>query len=545
MTTEPEEHGGALATLAALRAPARRAGRRQFGYALYCVLLLTAVYAVPYVAALANAAVEERWRGPAAERVLVSLPATGPALVALALLGAAQLAVWRGPVRLPAPDIHWLLPHPVSRAALLLPRLRVGLLVTAVAATALGGVAGLLVYAVGAGRPLPLLLAGAGGGLAVGVLVTTVSVLVQRDHPWHRRERLRPVLALVALVLGAYATLVAATGRPGPGRIALWSGPWGWPALPLAAAGGRVTTVEGVVGALVTALTVGAALLLAHRAARAVPARVLRQQAAVADGFLAAFYSFDARQAQAALRPTRRSRRASGPPATFLPRLPVPRARWLLLPWRDATGLLRAPRRLGSGLALWALTIGCAASGQPVALVLALVTGYLAAAQLVEPARLENDDRRRAAQLPWPHGTLALWHAVLPAALLWVTLLPGLAAVHAVHGLGEPALGWLPFCVPALLGAALVSAYRGIMPASMMLGVETPAGNSGPAQALLWQGRGPLLTLPALLPTQLASGPAAPPALWAVAVGTAALAWARHTARRRPKGQRPAVSGAG
>ncbi|UED85379.1 DUF6297 family protein [Streptomyces profundus] len=535
MTTEHADHGGALAALDALRAPARRARRRQAAYTLYCVLLLTAIYAVPYVWALANAAVEERWRGPAAERLLVSLPTTGPALVALVLLGAAQLAVWRGPVRLSAPAVHWLLPHPVSRAALLLPRLRVGLLVTAVAATVLGGVVGLLVYAVGAGRPLPLVLAGAGGGLAVGTLVTTTSVLVQRDHPWHQRERLRPLLALVALAAGAYATLAAATGHVGPGRIALWSGPWGWPVLPLAAAGGRVTTAEGIAGAALAVLASGAALLVAHRAARAVPARVLRQQAAVADGFLAALWSLDARQAHAALRPTLRSRRASGPLATFLPRLPAPRARLLLLPWRDATGLLRAPRRLGLGLGLWALTIVCTASGQPLALVAALVTGYLAAAQLVEPARLESDDRRRAAQLPWPHGTLALWHAVLPAVLLWVTLPPALA-LCAASGLGDPALALLPLCVPALLGASLVSAYRGIMPGSMMLGVETPAGNSGPVQALLWQGRGPLLTLSALLPAQLADGPFALPAIWAVAVGVAALGWARHAARRRATG---------
>ncbi|WP_345023352.1 hypothetical protein, partial [Streptomyces sedi] len=85
----------ALVRLAAFRTRGRAARRRQASYVAYCVLLLTAIYAVPYLAALVDAAAERRWRGPTAERALEAAPAALPALAALALAGAAQLAVWR------------------------------------------------------------------------------------------------------------------------------------------------------------------------------------------------------------------------------------------------------------------------------------------------------------------------------------------------------------------------------------------------------------------------------------------------------------------
>jgi hypothetical protein len=80
-------------------------------------------------------------------------------------------------------------------------------------------------------------------------------------------------------------------------------------------------------------------------------------------------------------------------------------------------------------------------------------------------------------------------------------------------------------CVP-LVGAALVSAYRGDIPSSILIGVQTPIGDTGPLQVMLWYLRGPLMALVMLVP--LALGRAA----WLDALLTAlvTLRWARSRA---------------
>ncbi|RMI41430.1 hypothetical protein EBN88_10905, partial [Streptomyces triticirhizae] len=357
----------------------------------------------------------------------------------------------------------------------------------------------------------------AGGGLAVGLLCGAAGALTQRHHPWFGPSPLRRALAAVACALLACAGGALATGPgAGWGRCALWSGPWGWAALPLAAVGERVSAVEGVLGGALTALAVAAALVVARRATTGLPARVLRQQVRVAGAFTVALYGVDPRLARAALSAPRRARRTTGRGWR------VPRARWLLVPWRDAIGLARAPGRAGLGLALWATTVALAALPHRVAGVAALVTGCLAAAQLVEPARLDGENRERGAGLPWTRGALTLRHALLPGALLLVSSAP-LAALAPLP----------PAWAPALVGAALVSAHRGTMPASLLLGAETPLGDSGPIQALFWLARAPLAVLSALLPTVLSDRLTTPlAAAWSLAVGAAFLVWAHRTARR-------------
>ncbi|SOD63820.1 hypothetical protein SAMN06297387_112180 [Streptomyces zhaozhouensis] len=505
-----------LVRLAGFRARGRAARRRQALYVAYCVLLLTAIYAVPYLAALVDAAAGQRWRGPTAERAREAAPAALPALAALALLGAAQLAVWRGPVRLPAAAVHWLLPHPVPRAALLLPRLRLAWLVNGVGGALSGAVAALAVHAVGGGGAAwAATLAGAGGGAAVGLMGVAAAVWTQRHHPWFGRTWLRPVLTLLAVALLAHAWSAWASSSAGWARAALWSGPWGWAALPWAATAGRVSAAEGACGGVLAALAVAGALLVARRATLALPARVLRQQTRIAGVFTAALYGADPRVARAALSAPRRTRRATGRTVR------VPRARWLLVPWRDLLGLLRAPLRTGSGVALWGVTVALLAAGHPAAGVAALVTGYLAAAQLVEPARLESENHERGAALPWPRGALALRHALLPGALLLLSSAPLVAFAPLA-----------PAWVPALLGAASVSARRGAMPASVLLGTQTPLGDTGPIQAAFWLARAPLLVLPALVPTLLSGVSTAPAVAWSLAVGAAALTWTRASASR-------------
>lgn len=76
----------------------------------------------------------------------------------------------------------------------------------------------------------------------------------------------------------------------------------------------------------------------------------------------------------------------------------------------------------------------------------ALVFGYLAVAQLLEPARIETDDVRRAAWSPYPFADLMLRHAIVPAlAGVLIALVGAGAAVLAGAG---PAVWLAPAVVP-------------------------------------------------------------------------------------------------
>ncbi|MFI5621307.1 hypothetical protein [Streptomyces sp. NPDC051567] len=201
----------------------------------------------------------------------------------------------------------------------------------------------------------------------------------------------------------------------------------------------------------------------------------------------------------------------------------------------DATALPRAPGRTARAVVWAAVAVALLClDGVPAPVTLtALPAGYLAAAQLAEPARLEADDVRRAAHLPWSAP------GPVPAAGLLV--LSGLgAAVAAGTGLWSDRLLVPAAPVPALVGAALVSAYRGPVPAHLMLGSATPLGDTGPLGALLRQVRGPLVTLAALAavdgPLRGAEpGPAA--LLWPLAVGAGTARCAAVTARRTTRGR--------
>lgn len=172
----------------------------------------------------------------------------------------------------------------------------------------------------------------------------------------------------------------------------------------------------------------------------------------------------------------------------------------------------------------------------------ALLAGYLAAAQLVEPARLDADDTRRSTLLPYRYGNLALAHAAVPIALLAVG---GAAATGTLAATGGAIASGLLMsaAAPSLVGAALVSAYRGVLPqrllARLTVGMDTgnPLGDLTPIYAVAWYARGPLVALalvtPALhaalaSPAGLAEAFTAAAPLLAVATA-ATLTW---TARR-------------
>jgi hypothetical protein len=226
-------------------------------------------------------------------------------------------------------------------------------------------------------------------------------------------------------------------------------------------------------------------------------------------------------------------------------RLPAPRHRSLLLPWRDATALLRMPSRLIWGL-LWLaaaaalITAGASqadanAGGTAAARAIArlglsvpaLVAGYLAAAQLVEAARLDADDPRPAKTLPVAARQLAVGHAVVPLLVLGVGLVVAEVTALSVRASGSGVLE-LALASPALVGAALVSAYRGDLPLSLLVGAPTPMGGTGPGQAVLWYVRGPLVALILLLPLALGLSAVQDAAVAAMIM----ISWARSRAHR-------------
>lgn len=527
-----------LAFLRTARAPARRGRRGSNAFVLYCVALGTAFWAVPLLLAAARAGRRGDWHGGTSEHLVAGLPVAVPALLALVLVHAVRGAVWRGPVLVDLPTVTWLLPLPVLRGPLLLPRFHASALRAAALGLAGGGVPGYLLSVAGGAAWLPLTAAGAWAGAATALTAVAAGLLVERHDRAVARGSVRFqgvtwALAAGAAALCAYGVL---RGRGGsPGTAALWSGPWGWAAQPLVAAAGHHTP-GWVLGTALSAAFTLAALLYARRETPYVPEEALRGRAVVASRVTASVYSLDLRQARSAARAVRGQR------ARPLLRLPVPRSEWLIVPWRDATGLLRAPGRL-----LWAALWGTAAlalvaaarharpDGQAALCAAALVAEYLAAAQLTEPARVDSDDVRRSAGLPYAFRTLALRHAWVPCALLLGWLGAGAAAAW-LTGRWTPGGAVLPAAVPAMVGAALVSSYRGPVPTHLLVGTETPMGNTAALQTGLWYARGPLaalaLSAPALVTAERAGELGRGHLAWPLLAGAATLWWARRTAHR-------------
>ncbi|MGE7385933.1 hypothetical protein ACQKM2_10715 [Streptomyces sp. NPDC004126] len=541
-----------LAFLHEARTATRLGKRRSNAFVLYCVALGTAFWVVPLLIAAAGAGRRGEWHGSTSDHLLAGLPVAVPALLTLVVVHAARGAVWRGPVLVDLPTVSWLLPLPVLRGPLLLPRFRAAALRAAAIGLAGGGVLGYLLSIAGSAAWLPLTAAGAWAGTAAALTAVAAGLLVERHDRAVARNAVRFqgvtwTLAAGAVALCAYAVL-RGPGGPG-GTLVLWSGPWGWAAQPLVDAAGHPTPGWPAGTALSAAFTL-AALLFARRATPDVPEEALRARATVASRVSASVYSLDLRQARSAARGTRGQR------ARPLLRLPVPRSRWLIVPWRDATGLLRAPGRL-LWAALWgaaALGLGAAAhhappDGQAALCAAALVAEYLAAAQLTEPARLDSDDARRSANLPWEFRALALRHAWVPCALLLGWLGAGTAAAW-LTGRGTPSLAVLVAAVPAMVAAALVSSYRGTVPTHLLVGAETPMGNTAALQTGLWYARGPLaalvLSAPVLVTADRAQQAGAGHLGWLLLVGAAGMWWARRTAHRlhgAPPGRPPRNAG--
>jgi hypothetical protein len=544
-----------LELLRRLQTAHRRQRLRGLAYAGYVTVLLAAVYVVPYVGvALSTAEPAAAPAGAAAAPV----PLAVVAVVLLVVVAAVRDAAWRGPALLDAATVGWLLPAPISRKQLLRPPLRRALAVSVVLGGLIGGVAGVLLRLLGGGSASRLAIGGAATGALAGLLAVAGAGLAQpasgQPARWLQRAGGWLWLPPAALAAAAATWWFHPAGMGGSvGRaitpVALWSGPWGWSAQPLAAAAPTVECTGGAwPAAAAAALATGVGLAwLAYRRIDRMPTRNLRARAASVSAVTASLGTLQPRQAWALIRS------GQGWTPSTRRRLPAPRGRRLLLPWRDTTALLRAPSRLLWAV-LWlalAITLIHAGAGvlvpqgQPAARTAAvqhlalsvagLMALYLAAAQLVEPARLDADDPRAPRGLPLTARTLIGGHLVVPLAVLLGGLTVAALAMDLAGAAGWATVADTPIpagtldaalaCIP-LVGAALVSAYRGDIPSSILIGVSTPIGDTGPPQVILWYLRGPLMALVMLIP--LASGRAA----WLDAFLTALvmLRWARSRA---------------
>ena len=519
------------ATFALLRQLRRGHGRKQATNVAYWAYLV-AIIVVSYGGSLIVTAYRALRHPPvvtaAAPRLLQAGPAALTAVMLLVLLVLVRDALWRGPVTMPQATADWLLGTPVDRRRLLRPRFR---------GSAAGGVlVGVVAGIVPAAALVALGLGGRSGGdvvrlagasmVSMGllfVLGTGLAGLIERYPGTGRLVRAAtPVTLAAAVLLGGLAAWAGFGRLPSAvGAVVLWSGPWGWAAQPvMALAGHAVTGHAGAAGAagnpapwwpLALALLAGtalAALAWADRAAAGVPAAALRARARTLGAMSAAALSMNTRGIATAYTAAGGTRRARF-------RLPPPRRRELVMLWRDLLALLRSPARLVSAVLLALLAaalVAVAGHGRPVSLVLVasgLSLGYLAAAWLCEGARLDADDPRRSVPLPMKFESLAWWHAAVPCLVLLAAIGVPAAVACIVTGDLRP-LVLLVVTVPVLVGGALVNVFRGSFSPVLLVGADTPVGNTAAISIVFWYAWGTVL---AILPmTVLVSSALARPA---------------------------------
>ncbi|MFE6750712.1 hypothetical protein ACFVGM_33005 [Kitasatospora purpeofusca] len=528
-----------LALLRTLRAPHRRNRAKSVGFAVYCVLLILVIWGgVPSLGLFLQASMGADYTGHGGD-LLAAMPAGITAIGLVTFLLLVRDGLWRGPVVPPRAATDWLLIHPVRPRRVLRPWFWLSCAVAAFPGlvAAVGGMVA-LGLTVRTGLPAALgwcLL----GGLCVPLLATCAALVVERsDRAARWVRRLTPYLTLLIIALAGQSALAVA-GHPVRWLelVEMWSGPWGWAAI-AALAPTSAAVAGGWVAAALLLVSTGAALVLADRAAATVPLARLRERARTAAGVLAALRTVELRSARLAVNS------ANGSTRQRRVRLPAPRRAWLVVPWRDTLALLRSPARLGRATVLTVPALLCAVLAHDtagalswLATAVALTFGYLAVAQLLEPARIETDDVRRASWSPYPFAGLMLRHAVVPTL---GGILLGLACTGALLATGTGPAAWLaPAAAPALVAAGLVNACRGVLRKDLMFSpAQGAGGGTGPMLFAAWYAAGPAVGVAALTPmfsSALRAGAVVPvgkAALMAVVVAVLLLRWAQARAAK-------------
>ncbi|WP_243274649.1 hypothetical protein SALCHL_005456 [Streptomyces albus subsp. chlorinus] len=534
-------------TLRWLRAKRRaHRGRRNRDLAVtgYAVLL----FCVGYGSTLGYRFVQRLGHLAAQEGTLEAIRRALPAALVLGACGLAVLAardaLWRGPVLVPRHDVSWLLAQPVRRERVLRPAFRLTVLLMTAAGVLCAAGGAVLLRLTGLGELGPALLLCLPAGVCLPVLAAALALQVERGVGLARRVRvLTPYAVLLVAALAAQAAL-AATGRRSAvaETVELWSGPWGWAAQPVLHAAG-VRTDGWQLAVLLLAAVTAAALVHAVATAGTIPTRRLRARAATAATVASVLWTAELRAARLAVTEAL----ADGASGTPRRRLPMPRSRRLVVVWRDAVALLRAPERAVSA-ALW-IAAAAGTAGPAVALdgtarvaVLAgaLTLGWFGVGRLAETARLEADDVRRSSWSPFRLASLMLQHAVVPA-LAGAVLALVAAVPFALRG-GGWALLLMPLCAAPFAASAVLAAVRGPVRTELLsLGLVTPAGDASVFVFLFWYATpflsavGPLtagLGLSGALEAGASAGDVARPVTAAVGVTLALLFAAARQARK-------------
>lgn len=531
------------ATIRLLRELRRTRSRKQLANLAFWLYL--AAFAIFSYGGWLIAAIVRALRGPppalaATPMLLRAAPGGLCALAALVLVIVLWDARWRGPVVIAQPTADWLLDTPIRRGRLLRPRYRASVLRFILAGAAAGLVPVVLLLAAGlGGSGLGDSLRLAGAAMLSTALLAGLGAGAAAWAEAHAYSRLRvatPVGVLAVTALAGLAALTGAVRLPSSiSAVLLWSGPWGWAAQgPVALAGGSAPYWPAAT--LFLGLAAAAVIAVGDRAAADVPAAVLRTRARTLGQMSAAMFNLDARSVTTAYRG------ATGAYGRARLRIRPPLAWQLVLPWRDLTALVRAPSRLA-----WSALLGIASAGlgalavtAPHAALLplagALILGYLAAAGFCEGARLDGDDPRRSAQLPFRYDAMARWHAIVPCGALAV-LAGGPAAVLAIITGHARLLPLIVATIVVLVGGALVNSFRGELEGDMFSGFETPLGNSSGISIALWYVTGPLLAVGPMIilwSAALASDQTGRTIL-PVVLSAAVAVWLFHIAARRAR----------
>ncbi|HEX5191645.1 MAG TPA: hypothetical protein VFW09_02500 [Solirubrobacteraceae bacterium] len=424
-----------------IRAHRRRA--RPSPYSLYMLILVCAL-----VGAFGHGVVTTLLAGGIGPHGLLVF---GPAVLLLVALAALRFGTWQGPVSFSAADVGLLLTAPIATAELIRPKLDLAI----VTGACVGAVVGALMVLLISGGPVGLgparSLCAVAGFAGVGAGATASSWIVQsarRSGRWVARGS-----PLVVAIAGA----LVAVGASVSGAVGVWSGPWGWALAPLAGTAGW---------ALATALLLvcsGSLVMWARACVRAASIETFQVRAGTRSALAASAFTLDYRGAALAYRAARPGERIA------FARIPLPASARAAIAWRDVTGLVRDPARVG-----WAALVAAAATllalSHPGNVAIAgVVAGaaYLAATLLCEPLRIDVDDPDRSAVLlSLPFWRVLLAHCAVPVVVLWAIATATIAAAVAAGVAGVGALLLIatvvaPLAAVTVLAAALASRRGG------------------------------------------------------------------------------------
>ncbi len=434
-------------------------------YAGYVVALVLVVYLAPYGASVLGGL--DDLDPVTSGRVELMVPWLVTS-AALAVLGAAvHDGSWRGCLRVELAAMDWPLSgHPSWprwAAAGVLP-----VLLSAVVAGASVAAVGMACWATLQAAPVSAVEVATAvvGGATIGLVACAGNVAAQVEMSARAARVLAALLRGAALACALVSVAVLDGWRPAQIGV-------GRQAVALYGCGGLAVVI----------------VLAAVRALGRVRSSRLRAAAGRREGVVAALMSLDTRLAlNVAL---------DGPRVATTWRAGRPRRGWATVPWHVLTGCLRRPAATSAGLA-WVAAGVVVPALWPVdgplwqQLVVASLVVQRGASLLSENVRIQTDDVHRSSALPQPVAGVVTASCLAVAAVVAVAAASGLVAGWVV-GTGTTAQSWVVAAVaPTAAVGAGITACRGTFPVELLLGADTPFGNTAPVQVALWLVRVPV-----------------------------------------------------